>query len=216
MTSGSILLLGSGNHAEVVLGALQACGKSAVGCLGPAPPKNNWTTEVAYFGNDNHLKTLNPDDWELINCVGSTKDTELRAQVFLRAIALGFDFATLIHPSAIISSDLVMGQGSQLHAGVVVQPGVSLGENVLINTGSILDHGTQIADHAHIASGAVVAGNVFIGQGVHLGVGAIVKQGIKIGENSVIGAGAVVIKDVPSNACFVGNPAHAIQSKSKG
>jgi UDP-perosamine 4-acetyltransferase len=213
MTIGSILLLGSGNHAEVVVAALQACGKSAVGCLGPAPPKKNWTNEVAYLGKDDHLKTLNPNDWELINCIGSIKDTALRAQVFLRAISLGFDFATLIHPSAVIASDLLMGQGSQLHAGVVVQPGVSLGENVLINTGSVVDHGTQIADHAHIASGAVVAGNVLIGPRVHLGVGAVVKQGIKIGENSIIGAGAVVIEDVPANACFVGNPAHAIPSK---
>ena len=208
----SILLLGSGNHAEVVLSALQACGKSAVGCLGPAPPKNNWTNEVVYLGNDDHLKILNLDDWELINCIGSTKNTTLRAQVFLRAMALGFDFATLVHPSAIVASNVVMGQGSQLHARVVVQPGVNLGKNVLINTGAIVDHGTQIEDHAHIASGAVVAGNVLIGLGVHLGAGAVVKQGIEIGTNSIIGAGAVVIKDVPANAVYVGNPAHSISS----
>ena len=213
MTIRSILLLGSGNHAEVVLSALQSCGKSAFGCLGPAPPKNNWTNEVVYLGNDDHLKTLNPDDWELINCIGSTKKTALRAQVFLHVMDLGFDFATLVHPSAIVASNLVMGQGSQLHARVVVQPGVNLGKNVLINTGAIVEHGTQIEDHAHIASGAVVAGNVLIGLGVHLGAGAVVKQGIQIGENAVIGAGAVVIKDVPANAVFVGNPAHSIQSE---
>ena len=92
MTIRSILLLGSGNHAEVVLSALQSCGKSAFGCLGPAPPKNNWTNEVVYLGNDDHLKTLNPDDWELINCIGSTKKTALRAQVFLHVMDLGFDF----------------------------------------------------------------------------------------------------------------------------
>jgi UDP-perosamine 4-acetyltransferase len=216
MTAQSILLLGCGGHAHVVLEILRICGRTATGCLDIAPPGKRWPEELAYLGTDDHLANLNPNEWVLINCLGSTQNTTPRTKIFQRATALGFEFTALTHPSAVVAPDLAIGQGGQLHAGVVVQPGVSLGENVLINTGAILDHGTKIADHVHIAPGVVISGNVTIGLAAHIGTGAVLKQGVEIGASAIIGSGAVVINDVPPGACFIGNPARAISSIQQG
>lgn len=50
-----------------------------------------------------------------------------------------------------------------------------------------------------------------IGNNVYIGVGAIIIGKITIGDNVIIGAGSVVVKDVPSNAIVVGNPAKVIK-----
>ncbi len=216
MTAPSFLLLGSGHHARVVLEILRTCNQTASGCLDVTPPGSSWPSEIPYLGDDDHLATLNQIEWLLINCLGSTQDTVPRSKIFHRANGLGFQFATLVHPSAVVASDLIIGQGGQLHAGVIVQPGSCLGENVLVNTGAILDHDTNVGDHVHIAPGVVVSGGVTIGEGAHIGVGAVLKQGVSIGDNAMVGAGAVVISDVPASSRFVGNPARSNSSQSRG
>jgi acetyltransferase-like isoleucine patch superfamily enzyme len=48
-------------------------------------------------------------------------------------------------------------------------------------------------------------------QGASIGANATILAGVTIGENSMVGAGAVVVKDVPSNAVVVGNPAKILR-----
>ncbi|WP_304505401.1 serine O-acetyltransferase [Ancylomarina sp. 16SWW S1-10-2] len=49
-----------------------------------------------------------------------------------------------------------------------------------------------------------------IGANVSIRANAIIIGGVTIGDNATIGAGAVVVKDVPSGATVVGNPAKVI------
>ncbi len=57
-------------------------------------------------------------------------------------------------------------------------------------------------------------GGILIEEDAWLGFGVIVLDGVKIGKGAVIGAGAVVIKDVPSGAIAVGNPARVVKMRS--
>tara|TARA_R110002049_G_scaffold295113_4_gene482289 strand:+ start:13826 stop:14482 length:657 start_codon:yes stop_codon:yes gene_type:complete len=216
MSAAQYLLLGAGTHARVVLDALRAGGDPVAGCLDPSKPTGPWPSGVPWLGGDDHLDTLTPGDWRLINCMGSTGDTNLRQRVFQDAVARGFSFAVVRHPSAIIAQDVVIGQGCQVLAGAIVQTGARLGVNVLVNTGAIVEHDADIADHVHIAPGVTLSGNVSVGVGVHLGTGVVVKQGVTIGANAVIGVGAIVIADVPVGACYVGNPARAMVPDGQG
>ena len=50
-----------------------------------------------------------------------------------------------------------------------------------------------------------------IGNDVLIGCGAIIKAGVTIGNGAVIGAGSVVVKDVPSYAIVLGDPAHVLR-----
>jgi len=111
-----------------------------------------------------------------------------------------------IHPSAIISASVEMGNGIMIAAGVAINPVVTIGRGVICNTSSSIDHECVIEDFVHIAPGAVLCGNVKVGSGTFVGANSVIKQGITIGKNVTIGAGTVVIKDIPDNATVVGNP----------
>jgi sugar O-acyltransferase (sialic acid O-acetyltransferase NeuD family) len=112
-----------------------------------------------------------------------------------------------IHPSAVISSSVKMGDGIMIAANATLNPLVQLGNGVICNTSTSIDHECIIDDFCHIAPGAVLCGNVKVGSGTFIGANSVIRQGIKIGNNVTIGAGTVVVKDVPDGVTVVGNPA---------
>jgi acetyltransferase EpsM len=117
---------------------------------------------------------------------------------------------TIIHSSASISVNSIIGNGSFINRNVSINALAVIGENVILNTGCIIEHECVLEDAVHIAPGAVLAGNVFIGERSFVGANAIIKQGIVIGKDVIIGAGSVVIKDVQDGKKIVGNPSREI------
>ncbi|MBF0444858.1 MAG: NeuD/PglB/VioB family sugar acetyltransferase [Magnetococcales bacterium] len=207
----SLILLGCGGHGRVLLAALQAGGgkKDVIGIIDPVATKLRGTfAEIPLLGQEEEL-TFNypPTEVSLLNGVGSVGSTAKRAEVYNKFLQDGYKFATVIHPTANIADDVVVGEGAQIMAGAIIQTGCSIGDNVLINSGVVVEHDTKIADHVHIATGAVVAGGVEIGVGAHIGCGATIIQGVVVGASSVVGAGAVVLDNVPDGVVVVGVPA---------
>jgi UDP-N-acetylbacillosamine N-acetyltransferase len=123
-----------------------------------------------------------------------------------------FNLATLIHPNAVIASDVTIGDGTVIMAGAVINSGARIGENVIVNTSASIDHDCLIEDGVHISPGAHLAGHVCVSRGVWIGIGAVVSDRITIGESSVIGAGSVVIRDIPAGVVAYGVPAKVIRS----
>ena len=197
-----ILILGAGGHARVLLDALLLQKRSILGILDQSNKKKGQTvlgTQV--LGDDELLKQYSPQDVELVNGVGSidVRSCEQRQDIYNKAKTLGFKFAQVIHPTAIIAKDAMLGEGTQVMAGAVVQSGSHIGNNVIINTGALIDHDAVIGDHTHIAPGVTLSGNVQIGLLCQIGVGAKIIQGIKIGDQTLIGAGAIITQNVGSN-----------------
>ena len=104
---------------------------------------------------------------------------------------------TLIHRSATLGQDVLLGQGTVLMAGAIVNVGTTVGANVIINTAATVDHDCAIGDGVHIAPGCHLCGNVEVGEGSLLGVGTLVVPGVRIGKHAFIHAGQVVTRDVP-------------------
>lgn len=118
-----------------------------------------------------------------------------------------------IHPSAVISASVKMGDGVMIAANATLNPLVQLGKGVICNTSTSIDHECVIGDFCHIAPGAVLCGNVEIGPGTFVGANSVIRQGIKIGHHVTIGAGTVVVKDIPDFATVIGNPAKNLVKK---
>lgn len=116
----------------------------------------------------------------------------------------------VIHPSACLSKQVVLGLGNFIARNAAINPLVTIGDFCIINTGAIIDHECALGDAVHVAPGAVLTGNVSVGHCSFIGANAVIKQGVKIGKNVIIGAGAVVIKDVGDNQKVVGNPSRLI------
>ncbi|MEO5332478.1 MAG: NeuD/PglB/VioB family sugar acetyltransferase [Magnetococcus sp. YQC-5] len=207
------VLLGAGGHARVLLEALKQLGLFALirGVL--APEMTDWQNNrlgLSWLGGDHALAGFSPLETQLLLGIGAIGVTETRSRVFEQNRMSGFEFASVIHPGAMVAADVVLGEGVQIMARSVVQTGSILADNVLINTGAIVDHDCELDAHVHIASGAVLSGGVRVGRETFVGAGAVVRQGITIGRKVVVGAGAVVVREVRDGTVVVGCPAKEI------
>ena len=115
--------------------------------------------------------------------------------------------ATLIHPSAVIAEDVIIGVGTVIMAGAVINSGARIGTGCIINTCASVDHDCNVRDYAHIAVGSHLCGTVSVGDETWIGAGAIVSNNISICSEVMIGAGAVVVKDIDDAGIYLGIPA---------
>lgn len=127
--------------------------------------------------------------------------------------AEGFNIPVLIHPSAIIGTDVQIEKGTVLMAGVVINSSSKIGRGCIINTGVTIDHDNNIEDFVHISPGANLAGTVRIGKNSWVGIGSVISNNISITNDCIIGAGAVVIRDITLPGTYVGVPARSINPK---
>jgi sugar O-acyltransferase (sialic acid O-acetyltransferase NeuD family) len=209
-----IIVLGGGGHAKVLIDALLLQLREIIGYTDP-DEKRKTILCLSRLGDDKKILEYDPMKLVLVNGVGSVSSMPLRKLLYEQFRTKDYCFERVIHPSAVISTDVRLGEGVQIMAGAVVQAGSSLGANTIINTGAIVDHDCDIGSHVHIAPGVTLSGTVRIEEGVHVGTGAKIIQGLVIGAGSLVGAGSVIIKNVPPGVTVVGVPGRIIRHHEK-
>ena len=133
-----------------------------------------------------------------------------------QAAAVGFRFATVIHPTAHVSRTSTIGEGSIVGVHVAVASHTEIGRHVFLNRGSSIGHDTRIGDHVSVLPGATIAGACIVGRAAYIAMGSVVTDRITIGEESIVAAGAVVVEDVPSNVQVMGIPAKIVKRDVHG
>lgn len=121
------------------------------------------------------------------------------------AETLNCNYATAVHPSAIVSPRASVGEGSVVMPGAIINTDASVGRHCIINTGVSVDHECVIGDYVHLSPHATLCGNVHVGEGSWIGAGTTIIQGINIGKWAVVGAGSVITEEVPDYALVFGN-----------
>jgi len=135
----------------------------------------------------------------------------IREKLFHKIKNAGFAPITLIHPSAIISPSVNIGEGSVVMSYVSINANTNIGYGVILNTASIIEHENIIESFVHISPKVALAGNVSIKSNTHIGIGSNVIQGLSIGRNCIIGAGSTVVKSIQDNTLAYGNPCKIIK-----
>ena len=211
MNDAKFVLLGAGGHARVLLDLLDLQALRVVGVTGPELKRGQSWFGIDVLEFEKGVEAYPINAVVLVNAVGATPGSWVRQRIYTEFKALGFQFATLLHPSSTISMRAELAEGVQLMAGSIVQPGVRIGVNALVNTRASVDHDCEIGAHAFIGPAATLCGGVKVGEGAFIGAGAIILPGIDIGSGAVVGAGAVVVGSVTKNTTVVGNPAIKIK-----
>ena len=196
-----MLLYGASGHAKVICSVLESRGIIIEGLFDD-------NSKLLFLDNYPVLGKYNPEIYPDISLIISVGNNSVRNKI---SKSIFHSFGSIIHPSAILDSTVIIDEGTVVLHGAIIQRNSKIGKHVIVNTGATIDHDCILADYTHISPNATLCGNVTIGEETHIGAGAIVIQGIKIGKNAVIGAGSVVITDVPDYATVVGNPAKKIK-----
>lgn len=206
-----VIVLGAGGHAKVLVDALQLAAVEIVGIVDTdAGMHGTSLLGVRVLGGEGVLSQHDPKQVRLVNGLGSIGLPEKRRQLFESIRKRGYAFQNVLHPSAVIGSGVILGEGAQIMAGAVVQTGARIGANAILNTGTRVDHDCVVGAHVHLAPGAILCGGVRVGDASHVGAGATVIQEVVIGAGCLIGAGALVLADVPAGVTAAGVPARSI------
>jgi sugar O-acyltransferase (sialic acid O-acetyltransferase NeuD family) len=204
-----VIVIGSGGHAKVVIDILQEMkGVAIAGVTSNSIAKNSIFCGIPVIGEDIVIKDyVNKGNYFAAMGLGGYRDNYLRERVFHFIKNLGMSFINAIHPSAIISKTVKLGEGVVIFPGAVINTDVRIGNNTIIATGSTIDHETVVGDHVLVSAGVTIGAYSQIMEGVVLALGAKVISGVTIGANSLIASGAVVIKNIEDNKRVYGIPA---------
>lgn len=215
MEKEKIVLVGSGQHARVVIYNIKAQGIYDIACFTTHDSALVGTTCEGYEigGTDNDLDLLK-DKYRTNKFFIAFGDMKKRKQVYEHYVSNGWEAVNIIHPNAVVSATAKIGKGVLIECGCLITPNPVIGNNVVVNTGSQVNHDNIVEDHVYIASGVVLSGGVTICENTLLDDGVIVTLGRTVGKNSLVGAGGIVTKDIPENMIAYGNPAKPVRSNS--
>ena len=145
--------------------------------------------------------------------MANARDPGRRAKVLS---SMGTDperFATVIHPSAIVSRHARVGTGTAIMQNVVITQNSIVVDHVIILHNVSIGHDVTIEDFATISPDSVITGACRIGAGAYIGAGSAINNRCVVNPTAVVGLGSVVTKDVPAGWTVVGNPATRLMPK---
>jgi sugar O-acyltransferase (sialic acid O-acetyltransferase NeuD family) len=206
----TVVVLGGGGHAKVLISAIQKLPWTIVGYVDPRDVGP--VLRVPYAGTDEMLPALlarYPGCAAALG-IGKVDASEDRARVQAAAEALGYAFPTFVSPDAVVNTEVELGAGAVVFDGAVVNAGVVTGPTCIVNTNATVEHDCRLGTNVHIAPGATVSGGVSIGDHAFIGAGAVVIHGVRIVAGCLIGAGAVVAGDLTEPGTYIGAPARRI------
>jgi sugar O-acyltransferase (sialic acid O-acetyltransferase NeuD family) len=148
-------------------------------------------------------------DPKYYNVVVAIGDPSTRKRV-VSSLPKQTTYTTIIHPSAIISNFVEIGEGSIITAGAIITCNIKIGKHAHINLLTTIGHDCEIGDFFTTGPAANVSGNCHLGECVYLGTNSAVKQGISICDNVTVGMGGVVVKKITEKGVYIGNPVNKL------
>jgi UDP-3-O-[3-hydroxymyristoyl] glucosamine N-acyltransferase len=141
--------------------------------------------DVTFFGNAKYLAALKachataalvPADFaETISAIAIRCENPTLAfsKVLERIAPPPIAFAAGIHPSAVIGTDVELGDGVSIQPHVVIEPGAKIGARTVVGAGSYIGHEARLGDDCQLAARVTVGARCVVGSRVILHSGVV-------------------------------------------
>jgi sugar O-acyltransferase (sialic acid O-acetyltransferase NeuD family) len=210
-----LVIVGAGGFGRETAEAVRALNDNGAawklaGYLDDDPARHGTVIDgVPVLGSTKELGDM--PDVSVVVCTGRPDNYFSRSRIVERLALPPQRYATIVHPSAWVSSTSRLGPGTVLLAQTVLTAAVTVGSHVAVMPHVTLTHDDIIDDFATIASGVCLGGNVHVGRCAYIGAGALVREERRIGAGALVGMGATVTRDIPADEIWTGVPARRLR-----
>lgn len=136
--------------------------------------------------------------------IGAVKTKRRVCQPLLEA---GARFLTVVHPSAVLGPNVVLGAGVVICPQVTLTCDIEIGAMSMVNCNASAGHDAKIGPWVTVSAHCDLTGHTRVDEGAFLGSRVTVIPGKHVGAGAVVGAGSVVIRNVQAGDSVFGNPA---------
>lgn len=172
MPKAILLILGAGGYGLAVAEAAQLSGQwQEIIFADDRWPKTQQVGEYKIVSNIANVEQLTSNNIQAIVAVGNN---HLREKWQKLLGDLGIRMTSVIHPQAILSPTVQIGQGVTVMAGCVISTKTVINDGVILNIGTLLDHDVIIKAFAHLSVGVKVSSGKIIAPYSFLEVGSCI------------------------------------------
>lgn len=138
-------------------------------------------------------------------------DARIRKRVVEKLKARGAKFITLIHPSAILADNCLLGEGVVIYPYTIISDNVIISDGCIINAFSSVGHDSVLGEYCTISAHCNITGMCRLGDQVFMGTTSHIIPGIKVGNGVYICAGSTVMTRVRDGVKILGYPAKILK-----
>ena len=197
-----VILIGAGGHAAELVDYIDYINNSSgqlkfevIGLIDDNKENyNHYDYSYKYLGTiQKHIINEN------IHYLMAIADASIKKMIVEKFKLKGANFIGLIHPTALISSSAIIGEGVVISHNVSIGPKVVLGDFNVLNSRCTIGHDSIVGNYNFISPQVAFGGYVKIGDENLFGTNSCTIPGVKVGNNNKITAGMVVNKPIKDN-----------------
>lgn len=130
-----------------------------------------------------------------------------RRKCMEEVIARGGTFLTMIHKTARIGTNVLIGEGTVIGAFTTIGADAHIGRCNLIQSYTVIGHDSRIGDWNRIDTHVTLVGGTIVEDESDIHTAAMISHNVTIESNARVAACSFVIRRVKTGTTVMGNPA---------
>lgn len=208
------VIVGNSNYAKMLYEYIADNEKN---CICAFTAEKEYIDSTQIYGLDvisleNIVEYYPPGEVKLLLGVGYTQMNDVKEKLYRKYKLKGYQFATYIHPSAVVPREMDMGEGNIIFEGTIIQKGCEIGCGNVFFARTLIAHDCKVGNFNSFSC-ASIAGNVTVKNKCFIGMGAVIGENITIENQVFIGANAYINCDLKEKRVALGVKAKIIDKE---
>lgn len=185
-----IIIVGFGGHGKSIADIIKRTGNYEIVGYTDITEQNS---TYKYLGTDSVLDEYYNRGIKYIAVgIGYLGKGNIREVIYKKIKDIGFELPVIADPSAIVSGDVIIEEGTIIGKGAIINTEARIGKMCIINTRAIIEHECTVGDFCHISVDSVLCGQVEVKDRAFVGANSVVIQCKQVKEGQIVPAGSTV------------------------